>query len=55
MPDITMCMNGKDCPKHQTCYRYMAKSDEVYQSYAMFYTPGQHCDSYWMMEKKEVN
>lgn len=53
MSDITMCMNGKDCPKHEECYRYMARPDDVYQSYAMFYTPGQHCDVIWLMKNEE--
>lgn len=33
MPDITMCMS-KDCPKKNECYRYIAKPDKYYQSYA---------------------
>ena len=30
MPDITMCKHA--CPKHKTCYRYIARPSE-YQSY----------------------
>lgn len=54
MPDITMCSNGKDCQKHEECYRYMAKPDR-YQSYTMYYKGDKECESYWPYgEKSEV-
>lgn len=53
MPDITMCLNGKDCPKHEECYRYMAKPDDLYQSYAMFYPKDKTCDSFWRFSNKQ--
>lgn len=33
MPDITMCVS-RGCPKKNECYRYTAKPDKYYQSYA---------------------
>lgn len=55
MPDITMCINGKGCPKHEECYRYMAKPDDVYQSYAMYYQKDKTCDSFWKISnEKEI-
>ena len=35
MPDISMCVNV-ECVKKKNCYRYMAKPDEIWQSYADF-------------------
>ena len=32
MADITMC-TGRDCPLKYRCYRAMAQSHELYQSY----------------------
>lgn len=32
MADITMC-NQPDCPRHQACYRYMARPSILWQSY----------------------
>lgn len=34
MTDITMC-KGDDCPKKETCYRYMAIPNEYRQAYFM--------------------
>ena len=52
MPDITMCINGKDCPKHEECYRYMAKPD-IYQSYTMYYQKDKACDSFWKISNEK--
>jgi len=35
MADITKCTNDT-CPLRKTCYRYTAKSDSEWQSYAKF-------------------
>jgi hypothetical protein len=35
MPDITMCKN-KLCPSKNTCYRFTAPPDTLWQSYADF-------------------
>lgn len=35
MPDISMCKN-KECPSKKKCYRFMAKSNPLWQSYAEF-------------------
>jgi hypothetical protein len=34
MPDISMC-NNQDCPKKETCYRFIAKPN-IHQSYTKF-------------------
>ena len=52
MPDITMCMNGADCPKHEECYRYMVKPDR-YQSYAVYYQDGKICDNFWKISNEK--
>lgn len=35
MPDITMCQ-AEDCPLQEYCYRYQAKPNRFWQSYAKF-------------------
>jgi hypothetical protein len=45
--DISKC-SGKDCPIKENCYRFTAKSDDVYQSY--FVEPpikDGKCEMYW--------
>ena len=32
MSDITKC-EGTDCPLKETCYRYTASADDMWQSY----------------------
>jgi len=47
-PDITMC-SGQECPKKDTCFRYLAKPSEYRQSY-FFDTPIKEdgtCEHYW--------
>lgn len=53
MPDITMC-NGKGCPLKDTCYRYKAKPDELWQSYFMEepYEDGD-CREYWPTKESQ--
>lgn len=35
MADISMCQN-KNCKLNTTCYRFIAKANELYQSYSIF-------------------
>jgi hypothetical protein len=52
--DITMC-KGTDCPLKENCYRFTAKSDDVYQSY--FVDPpikDGKCDMFWGETQKEI-
>lgn len=56
MPDITLCTN-KDCPIRSACYRYRAKPDKYWQSFANFTwkmtpepdfdQPEPDCDYFW--------
>lgn len=53
MADISKC-RGTNCPLANTCYRYLAKSDE-WQSF-MFEVPikpDYTCEYYWKVESKE--
>jgi hypothetical protein len=53
MPDISMCQ-GKDCPLKETCYRFKAKPNELYQSYFIeppFDKKEKKCDYYWEDKK----
>ena len=47
MPDITMC-TGVGCPLKETCYRYKAKPNELWQSFFMKppFEKGK-CEHYW--------
>lgn len=47
MVDIAMCRRG-DCPKKNTCFRYLAFPDE-FQSYVIINKPilDDDCDLYW--------
>lgn len=50
MPDITMC-NGNGCPKKDSCYRFKAKPNELWQSYFMTAPyKDNDCNNYWPME-----
>jgi hypothetical protein len=54
MTDICKC-KGTDCPLKENCYRFTAKSDDVYQSY--FVDPpikDSKCDMYWGETQKEI-
>ena len=48
MPDITMCKN-EACTKKDTCYRYMAIPDPIWQAY-FFGVDEDSCGSYWKLE-----
>jgi len=46
MIDITLCIN-KDCPKKESCLRWMIKTNSQWQSYATFNAPLEKgCDFY---------
>lgn len=49
MPDITMCLS-KDCPNRFTCYRFVAKPDQL-QSYSDFHN---HCSYYIKATEQEI-
>jgi hypothetical protein len=54
MTDICKC-KGTDCPLKENCYRFTAKSDDVYQSY--FVDPpikDGKCDMFWGETQKEI-
>lgn len=54
MPDITMC-KGEDCPLKESCYRYKATPDPIYQSYFTvipFNSEEKSCDTYWEIKTK---
>lgn len=36
MPDFTICTN-KNCPVQDGCYRFLAKPNELHQSFAVFH------------------
>jgi len=43
MSDIAMCI-GADCKVHESCYRFMAPINDVYQSWGKFPgTQGKPC------------
>lgn len=54
MPDITMCLNGKNCKKKKSCVRYMAKPNMLMQSYSNFYKPDEECYDYWELKKEDM-
>lgn len=47
-PDIAMC-SGQECPKKDTCFRYLAKPSEFRQSYFLGIPLKQDgtCEHYW--------
>ena len=56
MPDISMC-HGDNCPKKETCYRFMAIPDDLWQSY-FIHSPIKEdgeCDHYWEYVKPNVD
>lgn len=47
MPDITMCIPVKECPLKDTCYRFKASPNSLWQSYSAFeYAADKGCDNY---------
>lgn len=51
MPDISMCAN-KTCDKRLTCYRYRARPNEHWQSYANF--DAEDCEHYWAIDASDL-
>ena len=49
MPDITMCCN-KNCKKRKSCYRFIAKPNELYQAY---FEPKENECEYYLEYKPE--
>jgi len=47
--DITMCSNGKDCPRQYNCYRYTAVINPYKQSYDVFFMAKDngYCRHFW--------
>ena len=49
MADISKC-SGDNCPLKETCYRFTAIADEIWQTYGVFeYDDG--CSYYWKTER----
>lgn len=48
MPDISMC-EGQECPKKDTCFRYLAKPSKWRQTYfrGIPLKEDGTCDHYW--------
>jgi hypothetical protein len=46
--DYSMCQNNK-CPSRNTCFRFTAIPDKVWQSYSDFQVPEgkDRCEHYW--------
>lgn len=51
--DISKC-DGVGCDRKETCYRYTAKADPIYQSYIRPINRGEKCEDYWKVEEIEV-
>jgi len=54
--DISMCMNDT-CPLRETCYRFKATPEPLYQAYAGFkYETKEdgevYCDGYWKLSER---
>lgn len=54
MPDISMCYNI-NCKKRFSCYRYIVKPDEYWQSYAYFNKDSQDKCHYYHKAKFKVS
>jgi len=54
MSDIIKC-DGTDCPVKENCYRFTAKSDDLYQSY--FVEPpikDGKCEMFWGENSQQI-
>ena len=49
--DISKCY-GANCPVRNNCYRYTAKQDSLYQSWADFQYVDGKCDYFWENKDK---
>jgi len=55
MADISKCP-GTDCPMRDSCYRYIAPSNNFWQSYfttAPIEVSENKCEYYWPIEKED--
>lgn len=58
MSDISMCRNI-NCPLKETCYRFKAKPNDLWQSYCDFepiidpVSKIPKCEHYWKMDSPE--
>ena len=57
MANIAMCAN-ESCPLKLSCYRYMAKPDQEWQSYARFEWKKDengviHCPAFWKLNTEQ--
>ena len=52
MADISKCL-GEGCKIKSSCYRYIVKPDEFWQSYSDFEPSkdGKKCEHYWKIKK----
>ena len=47
MVDIAMCKR-KDCPRRMSCFRYIADTEDFYQTYIVIdKNVEDRCDMYW--------
>jgi len=55
MADISKCFGG-ECPMRDTCYRFLAPSNEWHQSYfaEVPYSEGK-CEHYWKTDESKDN
>jgi hypothetical protein len=51
MPDISLCQN-KTCKARDSCYRFKAKPNPLYQSYAKFGKKNIKKCKYYIKEQK---
>ena len=52
MTDISKCNGGWELC--ETCYRYLAPSDDMYQSYIDSKVVKGKCDNYWRVKRKRA-
>lgn len=54
MPDIAMC-NGGGCPKKETCFRYRAVPNPLWQAWSVFPTEADgDCEYYIEVTNEQV-
>ena len=57
MSDITKC-KGENCPLKETCWRFLAPEERLYQSYFLgipYSKEKEKCEYYWEKEKSNVS
>lgn len=52
MVDIAMCRR-RDCNRRLTCFRYLADSEEFYQTYIQPECKDDKCEKYWQVKNKK--